>query len=533
MADMRDQEERATRDQAAMLKLPYCDIRIEGTFVKPIGVMDQASMEQLHAVPLRQDNTRMFIGVTVKTPQSAMDEIRKHFESFLLAFEIISESAYREILERYAPPKKANVGTIDISSAGASTSLTDVSTKLNQVNPDEAFLFLTTQAISLGASDIHLEPARSGVRIRFRMDGLLHHVALLSHEKYDLLQIELSSRAGVRRMIAEPQAGRFSQSYIDRDGKSKQMSMRVETMPVLFGTEVVIRLFNLNTDRLHLDKLDLDDKRRMAVEGLLRRPYGMALVVGPTGSGKTTTLYTFINELNSPQRKIITLEDPVEYELDGITQIPVSQSDQSFSSRLEAVLREDPDIIMIGEIRNFDTARTALQAALTGHLVLSTFHAGSAAAALSRMLDMIQFNPLLASAVRMIIAQRLLRKLCEHCKQAYEPEPALKTLIAGQLAKLPEGEPRPDLSTLQLFKPVGCNACNNIGYKDRVAVREMLIVTPEFEEILVRQGAHMSMQDFEQEAVKRGMRTLLQDALLRVVNGETSVDELSRTTDIR
>jgi type II secretory ATPase GspE/PulE/Tfp pilus assembly ATPase PilB-like protein len=310
------------------------------------------------------------------------------------------------------------------------------------------------------------------------------------------------------------------------------MNMRVETMPVLFGTETVIRLFNLDTSRLHLERMEFDPPRLAPIKTLLSRPYGLVLAVGPTGSGKTTLLYTFINELNSPQRKIITLEDPVEYELDGITQIPVVTEDSTFGLRLEAVLREDPDVIMIGEIRNFDTARTALQAALTGHLVLSTFHAGSTAAAMSRLLDMIQFNPLLAGAVRMIIAQRLVRMLCPHCKKAVEPNPVMRELITKELSKLPETE-RPDLSKITVYEAVGCKECKGIGYQGRTAVRELLVITPELEEIVTRSGFGLSAQGFEAEATKRGMRTLLQDALLKVLEGVTSLDEVSRTTDIR
>lgn len=533
-SEMRDQEERATRDQAALLKLPYCDARIDGAFTKPAGIMDLASMEQMHLVPLRRDDAHLYIGITVKTPQKSIDEIKQHFDNVIVTIEVISEFAYKDIIARYRPPVKANIGTVDISSLGASTTLEDVSAKLNNIKPDEAFRFLTTQAISLGVSDIHLEPTRQGVRVRFRLDGILHNVALISHDKYDLLQIELSSRSGVRRMISEPQAGRFTQSYIGRDGQPRHMSMRVETMPVLHGTEIVIRLFNLDTKRLHIEKLGFGPIQEQSVTELLKRPYGLALVVGPTGSGKTTTLYTFINELNTSQRKIVTLEDPVEYELDGITQVPVNQDNEAFGRRLEAVLREDPDVIMIGEIRNFDTARTALQAALTGHLVLSTFHAGSAASALSRMLDMIHYNPLLASAVRMIIAQRLLRKLCDECKIAYRPEIGIIELITKALSTLPVSDKKPNFSNIQLYKAgEGCKACNGIGYRDRVPVREVLSVTPEFEELLVRRGANMSTQDFEIEAAKRGMRTLLQDALLKVIDGVTSVEELSRTTDIR
>lgn len=530
--EARDQEERATRDQAALMKLPYCDTRIEGMFSKLPGVMDLTSMEHYHVVPLRRDGNHLFIGLTVKTPKSALEELRVHFENMITDFEVISESAYQELFKSYQPIKKVDLGVVNIADAGASATLADVSLRLDQVRADEAFRFLMTQAIALEVSDVHIEPSRHGVRIRFRLDGMLHQVAVLSHDKHALLEMELATRAGVKRMVNIPQSGRFAQAYFDRAGLPQNMNMRVETMPVLFGTETVIRLFNVDTSRLRLERLELDPARLEHIKTLISRPYGLVLVVGPTGSGKTTMLYTFINELNSPQRKIITLEDPIEYELEGVTQVPVRAEDSTFALRLEGVLREDPDVIMIGEIRNFDTARTALQAALTGHLVLSTFHAGSAAAAMTRLLDMIQFNPLLSGAIRMIIAQRLVRVLCGACKKPVEPSGAVRHLITSELGNLPEAE-RPDLTKLTVYEAVGCKECKGLGYKGRTAVRELLVVTPEMEQVITHQGIGMSTQSLEAEAVKHGMRTLLQDALLKVLAGVTSLDELSRTTDIR
>lgn len=530
--EARDQEERATRDQAALMKLPYCDPRIEGMYGKLSGVMDLASMQHHHVVPLRRDGNHLFLGLTIQTPKPSIEALRNHFENMITDFEVISESAFHEILSTYQPVTQVDLGIVDIATAGASATLSDVSLKLDQVRADEAFRFLMTQAIALDASDVHIEPSRHGVRIRFRIDGMLHQVAVLSHEKHALLEMELATRAGVKRMVTVPQSGRFAQAYFDRAGLPQTMNMRVETMPVLFGTEAVIRLFNVDTSRLKIERLELDPARLDHIKAIISRPFGLVLVVGPTGSGKTTTLYTIINELNSPQRKIITLEDPIEYELEGISQVPVTTEDSTFALRLEGVLREDPDVIMIGEIRNFDTARTSLQAALTGHLVLSTFHAGSAAAALSRLLDMIQYNPLLSGAIRMIIAQRLVRVLCEACKKPVEPSADIQKLITTELGSLPEAE-RPDLVKLTVWEAVGCPECKGLGYKGRTAIRELLVITPEMELFVNHQGMGMSSQALQAEAVKQGMRTLLQDALLKVLAGTTSLQELSRTTDIR
>ncbi len=529
--DPRDQEERATRDQASMMKLPYCDIRVDGTVKKLANVMDQASIVHFHAVPLRLDGSHLYIGITVKTPQKTIEALKAHFENLIPSFEVISETSFSEVVRQYLPPKKVDPGIVNIADAGASKNLGEVSLQLDTIRGEEVFRYLTTQAIALGASDIHIEPHREGVRIRFRIDGRLHPVAVLTHEKHGLLEMELASRANIKRMVNIPQAGRFSQAYFDKDRQPQTMNMRVETMPVLFGTEAVIRLFNLDVTQLSIKDQDFGPSLPK-IEALLARPYGLALVVGPTGSGKTTSLYTFINELNSPQRKIVTLEDPVEYELPGVSQVPVSGDDEFFMKRLEAVLREDPDVIMIGEIRNFDTAKTSLQAALTGHLVLSTFHAGSAAAAVARLLDMVAFNPLLSAAIRLVIAQRLVRKLCQNCMIPAQLQPAIKELLDREMATLPEAQRIAPTDMKIHGAGPGCDVCHHIGYVGRMVIREVMFITPEFETFLSTDQARTA-KAVEDYAIRQGMRTLLQDGLLKVASGLTSIEEIALVADVR
>jgi type II secretory ATPase GspE/PulE/Tfp pilus assembly ATPase PilB-like protein len=255
------------------------------------------------------------------------------------------------------------------------------------------------------------------------------------------------------------------------------------------------------------------------------------MVVGPTGSGKTTSLYSMLNSLNSEERKIITIEDPVEYQFAGVTQISVHSTeggnDDSFADKLRAVLRLDPDIVMVGEIRDMDTAKTALQAALTGHLVLSTFHASSAAAALTRIADIINQNPLFVSAIRLIMAQRLIRRLDDKTKQAYAPSEAEWQKINQVLETLPDGLERPNLEGLQLYK-AGSSEANPYGYEGQIAIREQFTMSDALRQLLENPRSSVSTQTIEAAAIKSGMRTMLQDGILKVLAGETTLDELYR-----
>jgi type II secretory ATPase GspE/PulE/Tfp pilus assembly ATPase PilB-like protein len=290
-----------------------------------------------------------------------------------------------------------------------------------------------------------------------------------------------------------------------------------------------MRLFNLKMELLDLDKLNLSERERAVVDDIIRHPTGMVLVVGPTGSGKTTTMYSLLNTLNSEERKIITLEDPVEYFLPGVTQIPVQgkQNSTDFAEKLRAVVRLDPDIVMVGEIRDQDTARTALQAALTGHLVMSTFHASNASAALSRMLDYIGINPLFASAVRLIMAQRLVRRLDDDTKVGSPPDDATMEFIKKVIDSLPPDVERPDLTDVTIYKP-GSSPEKPFGFVGQIPIREQLQMTRGIQELLKMPPGQVTTEMLEEVAVKDGMITMMQDGVLKVLRGETSLEEVFR-----
>jgi type II secretory ATPase GspE/PulE/Tfp pilus assembly ATPase PilB-like protein len=335
--------------------------------------------------------------------------------------------------------------------------------------------------------------------------------------------------ANVSTGVPDAQTGHINKSYHLATGEDVTVNLRVETVPTVYGQDVVMRIFTLKLELLKLDNLGLSPRERDVVDDIIKHPTGMVLVVGPTGSGKTTTLYSMVNTLNSPERKILTLEDPVEYFMPGVTQIPVHGDTNAtgFAEKLRAVLRLDPDVVMIGEIRDQDTAKTALQAALTGHLVLSTFHASSTSAAVTRMLDFIGINPLFASAIHLIMAQRLVRVLDDKTKQPYTPDEGMKKQLQIIIDTLPANVPKPDLTNITLFKP-GSSAEIPFGYAGQTPIREQMLMTPGVQELLRLPPNQITTDMLEQRAREDGMITMLQDGILKAIEGKTTLEEVFR-----
>lgn len=304
--------------------------------------------------------------------------------------------------------------------------------------------------------------------------------------------------------------------------------MRIETVPTAYGMDAVIRLFNFDESMLQLDKLGLSQECLTNIDHVIKHPHGLVLVVGPTGSGKSTTLFSIINALNEPSRKILTLEDPIEITVPGVTQIPVDTgAGANFADHLRAVLRLDPDVIMVGEIRDTDTAKTAIQASITGHLVLSTFHASTAAAAFSRMIDMIGQNPIFANAIQMVLAQRLVRRLDDATKIEYEPDEATKTWIRDSLADLPASVQKPNLEAIKLYKP-GTSETVPFGYTGRIMIMEQLMVSNSIQKLIRGEMKDIDVAEIEKAAIDDGMPTMLHDGLLKALRGETTIEEVNR-----
>ncbi len=528
----RQQDEDATRKRASILGLQYLDTRsFEADLPLERDILTIEEMYKGRIIPLAHNDTDLSyrFGVTSQTPQSLIAKMTKDYREVgkVAHFFLISGAAFRSFMLRFDPPKSIVYDDIEIAKEGDSETLQQVSQTLATVSSNDVFNYIVDQADRLGASDIHIENQRESIRIRMRVDGALHPVAELSRDRYRVIMATLASRANISTAATEPQSGHMQQE-IYRDGASHLLNLRVEAVPTMYGQDVVMRLFNFDTAMLNLDLLSITPAERAQIDEVISHPRGMVLMVGPTGSGKSTTLYSILNALNTTDRKIITLEDPVENTIPGVTQIPIdTTAGQEFADGLRSVLRMDPDVVMVGEIRDNETARTAIQASITGHLVLSSFHANSTAAAFSRMIDMIGQNPIFSSAVRLLIAQRLVRRLHDESKEEYEPDEATRRWVKETLKGIPDTVDCPDLDTFKLWRPVSTPEAP-FGYKGRIPVMEQLIVTEEIQKFLRGDILDIHAEAIEEVAKKQGTITLLQAGVLAALRGETTIEEVNR-----
>ena len=528
----RDQDEDATRKRAAILGLQYLDAReFEQTIPLIRDILTIEEMYNGHVVPLaiNPDEQSYRFGITSQTPQSLVATMANNYreQGIIAKFFLISASGFRSLMLRFDPPKKVIYDNIEIAKEGDSDTLQQVSQTLATVGTNDVFNYLIDQADRLNASDIHIENQRDTIRVRMRVDGALHSVAELGRDRYRVIMAALASRANISTASNEPQSGHMQQE-IHRDGVSHLLNLRVEAVPTMYGQDVVLRLFNFDTSMLNLDLLSIGAAERAQIDEIISHPRGLVLLVGPTGSGKSTTLYSILNALNTPDRKVITLEDPIENTIPGITQIPIdTTAGQRFDDGLRSVLRLDPDVVMVGEIRDQETAKTAIQASITGHLVLSSFHANSTSAAFSRIIDMIGQNPIFSSAVRLLIAQRLVRRLHDESKEEYEPDEATRKWVKEVMRDLPPHVDCPDLDTFKLWRPVATDEVP-FGYKGRIPVMEQLVVTEEIQKFLRGDIADVHTEAIEAAAQKNGMVTLLQAGVLAALRGETTLEEVNR-----
>lgn len=527
----REQEEQSTQQRAAILGIHYFDTR--GVVQTATLYEDFFEKEYMYAnkiVPLRlgsEDESTVF-GITSATPQSVIKRIKEDYieNTSGVDFLMMSQAGFKEFMQRYDPPKKVVYDDVKIANEGDSDTIESVSKTLESVRTDDILSYLIEQANTLGASDIHIENQREEVRIRLRVHGILHPIAHISHDKYRVLQASIASKANISTASNDAQSGHMQ--HVPKNAPDELLNMRIETIPTTYGQDAVIRLFNFDESLLNVERLGLDEQRKAYITDLIEHPHGMMLVVGPTGSGKSTTLYSILNSLNDPGRKIVTLEDPVEMTLPGISQIPVDTTKgDSFADKLRAILRLDPDVVMVGEIRDADTARTAIQASITGHLVLSTFHASSAAAAFARMVDMIGQNPIFSNAIRMVVSQRLVRRLDDATKIAYEPDDTTRKWLKDNIGNLPDNLEVPDIDSVQLYKP-GSSEDAPFGYNDRVMLMEQLIVSEEIQKFIRGDAEDVNVKAIQEAAQREGMITMLQDGILRVLRGETTLEEINR-----
>lgn len=504
--------------------VPLLDLDAMDVEQAPVQLINEKLMRKLLVLPLHRRGTKLFVAVTDPTDTRVIDEVKFH-----------TGMGIEPIL---VDPKKLE-GAIDKAMDQHDTSFSDldgdeglddidISSEEDNVGNDDDVAQIDTpivrfvnkvllDAIKTEASDIHIEPYEKKTRVRYRVDGVLHEVAAppITLAGRIAARVKILSRLDIAERRV-PQDGRMKM----RLSKNRSIDFRVSTLPTLYGEKVVIRILDAGAAGLNIDKLGFSEKQKQIYVDAVSRPYGMILVTGPTGSGKTVSLYTALGMLNTPERNVSTIEDPVEINLAGINQVNINEkANLTFAAALRAFLRQDPDVIMVGEVRDLETADIAIKASQTGHLVLSTLHTNDAPATLTRLLNMgvAPFN--IASSVHLILAQRLVRRLCDNCKQQIEiPKPAL--ISAGFLED--------ETNDIVLHGAKGCNVCTE-GYKGRTAVFQMMPISEEMG-ALIMQGC--TQHDIEQQAAKEGVLDLRQAGLQKVREGITSLEEIERVTNI-
>lgn len=405
--------------------------------------------------------------------------------------------------------------------------LQDLNKKLSEVSITDMLTLIIAAAIKSRSSDIHIEAEEKGIKVRFRIDGILHDAAEMEPKVWPqvIARIKLVSKLKIN-VEDRPQDGRFT-IFMTKD----KIDVRVSTLPTAYGESVVMRLLMSSAVGLMFEDLGLRGRAFESLKVEIEKPNGMIVTTGPTGSGKTTTLYAVLNKLNDPGTKIITIEDPVEYKLNGINQSQIDYSKKyTFANGLRSILRQDPDIVMVGEVRDLETAEIAINAALTGHLVITTLHTNDAAGTIPRLLSM-QVKPfLLAPAINAMIGQRLVRKICKFCKKEDEPDSRTMSRVMEILSELPENSgfkiPVDQIKKLKFYKGGGCEECQGLGYKGRVGIFEVMTMNKEVENLILT--GHVSEYDMRAIAIRNGMITMIQDGLLKAVDGITTVDEVFR-----
>jgi len=403
----------------------------------------------------------------------------------------------------------------------------DLNQEAQKANLTDIVTMVIASAVEGRASDIHIEGEEKDVKVRFRIDGILHDVASLHKDWWDKIVARIKLLASLKINITnKPQDGRFT-IYLS-DGN---VDVRVSTIPTAYGESIVMRLLMSSAAIVSLTELGFSKYTLDIIMREIQRPNGMIITTGPTGSGKTTTMYAVLRELNKPETKILTIEDPIEYHLQGINQSQVDHGrGYTFANGLRSIVRQDPDIILVGEIRDNETTEIAIQAAITGHLVLSTLHTNTAAASIPRFVSMDAKPFLLAPALNSVIGQRLVRRVCESCKEVYALTSEEQERVTRELEKLPEiVQHDVDIHHSSFFHGKGCEVCQGLGYKGRIGIYEVLRKTNVISDIIFSQK--VSAQDIEDAAVKEGMITMVQDGLLKVLQGITSVEEVFRVIE--
>jgi type IV pilus assembly protein PilB len=511
--------------------VPSINLKFYEVDASVIRLVPQETAVRYQIIPLSRVGSTLTIAMTDPTNVFAMDDI-KFMTGFNVEPVVASETAIGEAIGKFYGANETGeeldkvmkdlTGTeadLELAAEEAEMDLAELEKAADEAPIIKLVNLILTDAVKRGASDIHVEPYEKEYRVRFRIDGILQNVMTPPLKLKDAItsRVKIMSKLDISEKRL-PQDGRIMIKFA-KDGKKKELDFRVSVVPTLFGEKIVMRLLDKENLRLDMTKLGFEAESLAKFEKAILRPYGMVLVTGPTGSGKTNTLYSSVARLNTTDTNIMTAEDPVEFQLMGINQVQMKeQIGLNFASALRSFLRQDPNIILVGEIRDFETAEIAVKAALTGHLVLSTLHTNDAPSTISRLMNMGIEPFLVATSVNLICAQRLVRRICSQCKEV-APVPPQALIDAGFSTE--------DANKIKVYHGTGCSVCNNSGYKGRVGLYEVMEINDELRELILV-GA--SALELKKKALQMGMITLRKSGLQKVNTGQTTLEEVLRET---
>ena len=537
------EEEEAATDLSAKYGIQYLDLTVHPVNIDALRVMKEEEARAFQIAVFNIIDKKIQVGVL--SPES--DQTKKAIETlksrgYIPEIFMVSHASLEKVWDRYKDLSysfETKSGALDVSNEeilevmkkikhvpDIQALITDLLTQKKAYRVSKILEIILAGGVALQVSDIHLEPAEKDVRLRYRLDGVLTDILNFDKETFDLLLSRLKLVSNLKLNIKEKaQDGRFSIRLSD-----SAVEVRVSLLPGENGESVVLRILSPESTLVNLDAHDLHPKLLTIIKREIRKPNGMILTTGPTGSGKTTTLYAILKEIYSPEIKIITIENPIEYHLKGIVQTQTDEeSGYTFAEGLRSALRQDPDVIMVGEIRDAETATTAVNASLTGHMVLSTLHTNNAAGTFPRLLDL-GINPkVISSAINIAIAQRLVRKLCEKCKKEVVLEGETKKLFDKVLDGITDKDYLKDVQREKMWEATGCPACNNTGYESRLNVFEAILVNDKIEKAVTN---NPSERDIEAAARDQGLLNLVEDGFLKILSSLTSLDELRRVVDL-
>ncbi len=542
--DLREQEEEGlAKAMSQKYGLPYIDLSVSPINIEALRIVREQEARDAEVAPFNVLNKKIYLAI-ISPNNPKTEELGESLKKrgYSASYFMASHQSLEKVWSRYKDlsySMETKGGALDISNEEIEEliknvkTIEDIKKSIDQVIQDKKsyritriFEIILAGAISVKASDIHIEPEENLVRLRYRLDGVLNDILEIEQNIYNLLlsRIKLVSNLKLN-LKGKAQDGRFSIKI-----REEEIEIRTSLLPGSYGESVVLRVLNPNAISVSLENLGINKKLLSIIERELKKPNGMILNTGPTGSGKTTTLYAFLKKIHNPEIKIITIENPVEYHLKGIVQ---TQTDEergyTFLEGLRSALRQDPDVIMVGEIRDSETAEIAINSALTGHLVFSTLHTNNAAGTFARLIDLGVNPKIITSAINIAMAQRLIRTLCDNCKKKSELDEKNKKIVKNIVESIEDKKELEGLDTTNVCEPVGCEKCNFTGFKGRTGIYEA-ILTDEKVEAVIKENP--SEREITKASLHQGILNMKQDGVIKVLKGLTSLDELSRVIDL-